>query len=111
MPIDRTDKVDLLGIDKSTGAVCLTISDHLDWTHEFEHLKLLQDKLNSYLRYIESGEMHTALPGTVGRSIEINVVLKYEPSPTAESFLRKARTAIEAEGFQLSWRVLNNEED
>lgn len=111
MPIDKSDKVDLLGIDKSTGVVRLTISDHLDWTHEFEHLQLLQDKLNSYLRFIESGEMYAALPETVGRSIEIAVVLNYEPSPTAELFLTKARTAIEVAGFRLSWRVLKNEED
>jgi hypothetical protein len=63
MSIEQTDTVDFLSIKKDSGEAWLTISDHLDWDQEEDrHLFLLQDKLNAYLRFIESGEMVERFP-------------------------------------------------
>ncbi len=41
--------------------VVLYVSDHLEWgekAEQGEHLQLLQDKLNTYVAFIESGDLH-----------------------------------------------------
>ncbi len=50
MSIEQTEIVDFVNIDRKSGDVWLTISDHLPGDHgEGEHLVLLQNKLNAYL--------------------------------------------------------------
>ena len=58
MSIEQTNTVDFVSIDEISGDALLTISDHLAWDeNEGAHLELLQNKLNAYLRFIESGEL------------------------------------------------------
>jgi hypothetical protein len=48
MSIEQADTIDFVNIEKASGDVLLTISDHLDWDEtERQHLILLQGKLNS----------------------------------------------------------------
>lgn len=49
MSIDQSETVDIIS-QAPDGTVVLTISDHLEWDAENEHLLLLQEKLNSYFR-------------------------------------------------------------
>jgi hypothetical protein len=104
MSIDQTDVIDFATIDKASGELWLTITDHLPWEeNERIHLDLLQDKLNAYLRFIESGEVFDKLPDAKGRSIAINVVGKFPLSQKAEFFLAKLTAAVEGAGFRLQF--------
>ena len=48
MSIEQADTIDFVNIEKASGDVLLTISDHLDWDEtERQRLILLQGKLNS----------------------------------------------------------------
>jgi len=49
MSIEQGDVVDIISIDKDTGHVILTISDHLEWSDTFKHQMALQAKFNKYL--------------------------------------------------------------
>ena len=89
MAIDKTDVIDFIGIDKGSGEVILTIADHLDWNDELNHLLLLQEKINSYLRFIESGELLEKFPEAKGRKPVVEVTLKYKMPPQGETFFAK----------------------
>ena len=52
MSVKETKMIDGLAYDEENKRICLLLSDHLDWNNEYEHLKLLQDKLNTYAYYI-----------------------------------------------------------
>ncbi|MDR6534474.1 DUF6572 domain-containing protein [Variovorax soli] len=66
MTVENTSIVDAVGTDTETGEVRLSIIDHLPW--DTEHLRLLQDKINVYLGFIESGEIYVSYPSAkVGR--------------------------------------------
>ena len=107
MSIDQTDTIDFATIDKASGDLWLTISDHLPWEgNEGNHLALLQNKLNAYLRFIESGEVFKKVPDAEGRSIVINLVGKFPLSQKADSFFEKARAAIEGAGFRLEFSLV-----
>ena len=59
MAVDQTRVVDTVGLETETGAVILTIYDHLDWSDTLAHQTVLQEKINTYLLFIESGEIYT----------------------------------------------------
>jgi Family of unknown function (DUF6572) len=45
MSVEQTDVVDIVSIERETGNVILTISDHLDWSDSLAHQRILQKKL------------------------------------------------------------------
>lgn len=107
MSIEQTQTVDFVNIDRVSGDVVLAISDHLSWEEdEGDHLVLLQDKLNTYLRFIESGELVTKFPGAKGRDIVISLVGQFPMSQTAQKFFTMASDAIAAAGFTLRFSIL-----
>jgi len=107
MSVDQADTIDLATIDKASGDLWLTISDHLPWDEdEGGHLILLQNKLNAYLRFIESGEVFQKVPDARGRSIVINLVGKFPLSQKADYFFGKARAAMEGAGFRLQFSLM-----
>src|SRR4051794_4939791 len=107
MSIEQTNVVDFVGVDSNTGYLILTVSDHLEWPADAsEHLLLLQDKLNSYLRFIESGEIFESHPKADGRPILIDVILKYPTTDQGVSFFQQVSKIIENAGISFRYRVL-----
>lgn len=98
--------IDTIGID-SEARVVLTIADHLDWSEESAHLMLLQEKINTYVRFIESGEMVDAYPQSRGRTPLVDVVRKYELSDAAREFFQKASLALRPASIELRSRALS----
>jgi hypothetical protein len=104
MTVEDIDKVDRIGIDRKTGDVHLLISDHLDWDqNEGEHLFVLQDKLNTYLGFVESGQLYAKYPRAVGKKIIFEVMGKFPLSEEASKFYRLAGKAIQDAGFSLQF--------
>jgi hypothetical protein len=106
MSVDQKDTVDLISTSPD-GKVMLTISDHLPWDENNEHLLVLQDKLNSYLMFIESGEIFVSYSTAKNKSLIIEVVMQYKPNEVALVFLTRSKESIENTGVQLRWRQLN----
>jgi hypothetical protein len=107
MSIEQADTIDFASIDKVSGDLWLTISDHLPWeVNEGGHLLLLQNKLNAYLRFIESGEVLKKVPGAQGCGIVINLVGKFPLSQKANSFFDRARATVEDAGFRLQFNLM-----
>lgn len=62
MSIIDSDKVD--GMGKRNNELILLITDHLEWENEYEHLLILQNKINSYLGFIETKQYKETYPNT-----------------------------------------------
>jgi hypothetical protein len=108
MSISETNVVDVIGIDAPNGIARLAISDHLEWDdpeEEKEHLWLLQEKINAYLRFIEGGELYQTYPDAKGAKCEIELVAKYPLSVGGVRFFEQAKTIVQAAGFELLYRV------
>jgi hypothetical protein len=106
MSVEDIDKIDFLIREKKTGDVVLAISDHLDWSEsEGEHLIVLQKKLNTYLEFIESGQIYAQVPQATGRKIAIQVMGKFPLSDEARKFYSVAGKAIEDLGFSLRFEL------
>jgi hypothetical protein len=106
MSVEEPRKIDFNVIDPRSGEVRLIVTDHLEWAEqEREHLLLLQNKLNSYLAFIESGEIYTKVPKAFGRKTVIEVMGKFPLSEEARKFYRLAGKAIADAGFSLRFEL------
>jgi hypothetical protein len=103
MSIEQKDVIDFVSIHPSGNAV-LTISDHLPWDEENEHLILLQDKINAYLGAIEGGELYEAYPKAKGRKIVIRIVALDPPNRDGFLFLERAKEILTSAGYGFEFR-------
>jgi hypothetical protein len=97
--VEQTKVIDIISLDKRTGQVILTVSDHLEWNDSTRHQEILQAKLNAYLAFVESGEILDKYPDAMERKIVFKVVLKFKPDPEGRAFLYRAQNVIENAGF------------
>jgi hypothetical protein len=104
MTIEQLDKVDFLAKEEEGNRVVLYISDHLPWDAENEKLLLLQEKINRYLAFLESGEIYENLPDVKHGNFKITAIHKYRPTSEGYCFLEAAQKIIEDAGFQFEWR-------
>lgn len=104
MSIEDTQIVDFISTDPISGDVVLTATDHLEWGDR-HHLMALQDKLNSYLAFIESGEVYESYPNAEGKKLRIEVICKCPPDEEGKSFLGRAGEVIGRAGFGFGYRV------
>ena len=105
MSVDQPNVVDAIGIAQN-GEVVLTAFDHREWDEANEHLVLLQDKLNTYLAFVEGGQLLEEYPDATGRPVRIDVVCRCAPSTTAEQFLGAAEAVCANAGLLFSWRTV-----
>ncbi|MDC3954698.1 DUF6572 domain-containing protein [Polyangium jinanense] len=112
MTIEQSRVVDWLGIEKGTGHVRLTVIDDLDWVDERRHLLLLQEKLNTSLAFIESGEVFQRLAEDVGREVEhstpikVYILAKFAVTREGEDFLDYAKSMFKAAGIDLIFKLV-----
>jgi len=106
MAVDDKNVIDIVSIDKDDTAV-LTISDHLEWDTGNEHILILQDKINSYLGAIESGDLYDKYPNAKSKNIKIRVVAKYLPNKDGEQFLKQTKEFLKSAGYDFTLTFVN----
>ncbi len=108
MSIIESNKLDSIGIDRNTNKVMLTISDHLDWKDEEHHLLSLQEKINSYIQFIESGQIYDSYPDSLNRKIVIDIICKYDFPKIGIEFLDKIKPLLRSLNIGLKHSILSN---
>lgn len=103
MSIEQTKIIDFVGVEKATGSLVLTISDHIKWDERCDesHINMLQEKINTYMSYIESGQIFEDYPKCKDCSCVISIVGNSQLTPKGAEFFSVARTILENAGYQL----------
>ena len=99
MTVEQSELIDTVSLDLAAGTCTLGILDDLVW--DDAHLQLLQAKLNSYLRFIESGEIYAQYPAAQGQDFAIEILCIYAPGATANLFLATVENIINEAGYVL----------
>lgn len=106
MTIEQPKTIDFISVEPATNEVILSISDHLEWDDLNEHLFLLQEKLNIYLSFVESGEILQSYPAAKGRTVVIDLIYKHSPNRQAKDFLDRVASLIHDAGLKFKHRLL-----
>lgn len=107
MSVDNKNVIDFVSLDKN-GNVILTISDHLEWDTENEHLLILQDKINAYLGAIENEDLYTQYPDAKNKKIIISVVSLYTPSSDGKTFLERIEKQLKVYGYEFQFKLYSD---
>lgn len=77
----------------------MSIFDHLPW--DAEHLRLLQEEINAYLGFIESGEIYDSYLNAKGRPLVIDVFTRFRPTKEVTRLLNQAEAVVANHGASL----------
>ena len=96
MAIDNTAVVDAVAYEGDK--LILQLYDHLEFTNEIEkdHMFLLQDKLNSYIWYVDSEQYKETYPDANLSVFEIQIKFKYIPSDFCISYIQHVNNKLQA---------------
>ena len=106
MSVENSNSVDGMGISKADGKVVLTIADHLDWSDEQHHFKLIERKIGSYVGFINSGQLEEVLPAAKGCPVRIELIYQYKPSELGSRFLNAAKQQLKSMNVELAFGAL-----
>jgi hypothetical protein len=104
MSISETDKIDIVATRPDSTVVRLVIADHLPWDDLDAHGRLLQDKINTYLDFVASGQLGRMREPKVPASPEIWIVLAAQHRPTvpASEFLGRVEEFLRGLGMKFA---------
>lgn len=112
MAIDNENVVDGIGIDNERKAICLLLTDHLSWISnaentlsEYDHLMLLQNKINAYISYLESKQYEQQYPEVAFNMAVIEIHFKYEITENCETFLNSVQDQIGQYGIKIEVHI------
>lgn len=93
MSITETKKIDIVAARPNSAVVKLMIADHLGWEDFETHARLLQEKVNTYIEFVESGQLTRMETPKIPQNPEIHIVLVLDgaPSRDAERFFSQIR--------------------
>ena len=113
MSIVETNVVDIIAVPEwEPDNVVLVITDHLEWgnkAQQGEHLLLLQEKINTYVAFIESGELLESYPPSKGKDPKIRINGLYELPEQGEFFIDCVTEILKGVGIGMEYVLDANE--
>ena len=87
MAIDNPNVIDGMAIDEDRKAICLLLTDHFAWNgndtlSEYDHLILLQEKINAYISYLDTRQYEEQYPKEEIVMAIIEIHFKYDITST-----------------------------
>lgn|SRR5690606_18319034 len=105
MSIEDIEVVDAIGVESLSGKLVMTIADHLDWSDERAHLLALQDKINAYLRAIQSDDLVNSYPDAAGRTVVIELASEAEIPAVGLRFIEHVEAQVREIGVEIRLRA------
>ena len=87
--IENTDTIDGLAYEQETSILILLLADGMDWSDMNRHLLLLQEKLNTYIWYIDSRQYEEKYTDVI--KIEIRVSFLFQEPEICHKLLERAK--------------------
>lgn len=102
MSLKNTYTIDRMGQGENTGIVYLYLDDNYPWGKEAEHLKLLEDKINAYLTFIQSNQGKDSFDFVAGYAIDIT--FKFPPTKNAIALMEETKRIAEQLNVMVNYR-------
>ncbi|MBI9013306.1 MAG: hypothetical protein JEZ08_13820 [Clostridiales bacterium] len=98
-----THIIDLVAFDEILKVVNLIIIDDQNWETPREHIDMIQEKILSYVAFIENGTLKKKYPSVADLDTIIKVIFEYKPTEEGIKFIEQVKTVLEDTGYQLEF--------
>jgi hypothetical protein len=98
--IEQHDVIDRISTSPN-GEVMLMITDSLSWEPFAPHHQALLAKFNTYMEFIDGGQILEDYPSAKGKTLELHVFCKFRPTSEAIMFLEGLRPQFEQYNVRL----------
>lgn len=104
-PMQKHKQVDVVSLTPDGSTIVLSLVETRPWDTKGEHLLDLQAKLNTYLDFIESGQLFQKYPQAKGKKVLFRLQSTFAPSAQALEFveiIKRNYLAPASIGFEAS---------
>lgn len=105
MSVVDQNTIDSIAMTNDEDGIVLLIADHLEWEEEYNHLITLQEKINAYISFLESGQHNEIFKDKEFRYGIIEIHFMYEPTEKAKQFLNTVQAQISEIGIMIQYSV------
>jgi len=109
MSVLDKDKIDAIALERDKQGLILLISDHLDWLNEYKHLLILQDKINSYITFLEEKQYERMEKFRNVSYAVIEIHFLVAPTENCIRFLQRIQDQVGEMGIRIQCSI--NEEN
>ena len=100
MSVRETNKIDFMSLDEKTNTFWLCMSEERPWTQTGPDYTDLKSKLNTYVGYAQSGQMHKDVPQSQGKNLGLRLMCGTTPSDDARHLLSIVKATCQRINFK-----------
>lgn len=104
MSVVDNKTVDGAGLTDDKGIILL-ITDHLDWSDEYQHLVMLQEKINAYITFLEEKQYEEIYKEAEIAYGIIEIHFLHDLSDNAKKFLQAVQNQVAELGIKIQYCV------
>lgn len=105
MSVVDNKTVDGVALTDDKNGIILLISDHVDWRDEYQHLLMLQEKINVYISFLEEKQYEDIYKGEGITYGIIDIHFLYSLTANAEKFLQSVQNQVAELGVTIQYCV------
>lgn len=110
MSVVESGAVDGIGLAENE-TMKMLITDHLDWQDEYKHLLILQEKINAYIGFCESGQYKEIYTDTSIKHIIFEIHFMFEPTQNTYRFLEQIPNRINELDLSIECHITEESEN
>ena len=110
MSVVESGVVDGIGLSENE-TMKMLITDHLEWQDEYEHLLILQEKINVYIGFCESGQYKEVYTDIKVRHVIFEIHFLFEPTQNVYNFLKQIPGRINELDLAIECHITEVESD
>ncbi len=103
--VHKPQVIDVVAQRPGSDEYVLVMLESREWDGSTERLAQIQDKINAYLEYVNSGQFCWMYPDATGRPVHIELRCSYEPDPNTVRFIDDARSYLAEHGVTFHLQV------
>ncbi len=111
MSIVDKNVIDGIALTDNNAVLVMLLSDHLDWKDEYNHLLMLQEKINCYISFFENEQYKDNYPNYKISSGIIEIHFMHNITSNTLKFLKVVQTQISEIGIKIQYFIEDDNEN
>ena len=105
MSVVDDNTVDGIALTDDNEGIVLLLSDHLDWDDEYNHLLILQEKLNAYIYFLEEKQYEEIYSNVNIVYGIIDIHFLHKITKNVKKFLKSVQVQLEELGITMQYSI------